>query len=63
MFIEMGGQNDPVVLRAINYATQQHVVGVVHSINTHGQWLDTNEWEAGINGDMVAGAKGRKVVP
>jgi len=67
VFIELGGAEDPVVLRAPGYATQQNVVGVLQPLSTQGRWLEDTDWEARLRrgADGVAalggGARGRKV--
>jgi hypothetical protein len=65
VFIEFGGEQDAMVMRAINYATGQHAVGLLMGLTTKGQWLDDSDWEVKMSrgsDDEGGGARGRKVV-
>jgi hypothetical protein len=61
-FLEVGGDNDMVVLRAKNYQTGQHAVGMMAPVRTGGQWLANSDWEARIvRGHETGGARGRRI--
>ena len=62
VFMELGGTNDMVVLRSINYQTGQHACGLLATVRTGGQWLADNDWEARIvRGHETGGARGRRI--
>jgi len=48
VFINIGGETDQMVLRSINYATNQRAVAMVSPLNTHGEWLEESSWEQSI---------------
>lgn len=45
VFMEVGGPEDPLLLRGLNLATGQHVIGVVNPMNTQGKWISEDPWE------------------
>lgn len=45
VFIELGGQTDPLLVRAMNLQTGQHAVGLMSPLDTHGDWMPANKWE------------------
>lgn len=48
IFIEVGGERDSLVLRAVNHETGQHAVGMVSPLDTGGRWLKPSKWEQGV---------------
>ena len=44
-YIEIGGENEPIYVRAENSETRQRVVGIVTPIDTQGKWIKTSKWE------------------
>lgn len=45
VFVEVGGETDPILLRSVNLATGQHAVGIVNPIDTGGMWISEDPWE------------------
>lgn len=45
LFIELDPDGRGLLLRCINYDTQQHVIGGINKYDTKGKWLDFNKWE------------------
>lgn len=48
IFIELGGENDPMLVRAVDLTTGQHAVGVMNPLDTGEAWLKENGWEKAI---------------
>ena len=49
VFLEVS-EGGALVLKAVNYATDQRVFGLVMPLNIGGEWLKPNEWEHGLIG-------------
>ena len=45
VFMEVGGEQDPILLRALNLGTGQQAVGLVNPIDTGGMWISEDPWE------------------
>jgi len=45
VFVEVGLETDPILLRSVNLATGQHAVGIVNPIDTGGAWISEDPWE------------------
>ncbi len=45
VFMHVGGERDPILLRALNLSTGQHAVGLVNPIDTNGMWISEDPWE------------------
>lgn len=45
VFMEIGGEHDPILLRSVNLSTGQHAVGIVNPIDTGGMWISEDPWE------------------
>jgi hypothetical protein len=45
VFLELGGERDPILMRGWNLETGQHAVGVVNPIDTGGEWMSEDDWE------------------
>jgi hypothetical protein len=54
VFAEVGGSHDAVVLRGVNYESNQRAVVLVKPLDTGGQWPEDSEWEAGLKAKPVA---------
>lgn len=65
VFIEMGAEGDPMVLRTLNLATGQHVVGIVNPLDTGGMWISADPWEEEIyaSGGLGDGGADLPAVP
>lgn len=50
VFLEVGGPGEPLVLRAFNGETNQHIVGVIRPLSAGGKWLRRGEWEQELAG-------------
>ena len=49
VFLEIGGRNDGLVLRAQNYETKQRAIGMIMPTTVRGDgWLDESAWERGV---------------
>jgi len=57
VFIELGGEKDGVVLRGLNYATSQHVVGMIAPLDVEGKWPALGLWERAV---LFSGGKARR---
>ena len=45
VFMEIGGERDPMLLRSVNLATGQHAIGIVNPMDTGGRWIKEDPWE------------------
>lgn len=50
VFLEVGGEHDPMLVRAVSPLTGQRIVGVSMPIDTHGRWLSLSRWERRVLG-------------
>lgn len=57
VFIELGGEKDAVVLRGLNYATGQHVAGMIAPLDVEGKWPAPDTWERAV---FFSGRKARR---
>jgi hypothetical protein len=48
IFLELGGERDPLLVRAMNLQTGQHAVGLMSPLDTDGQWMPESDWETEI---------------
>ncbi len=53
VFMEIGGECDPMLLRSVNLATGQHAVGIVNPMDTGGGWIKEDPWETELYGAEV----------
>ncbi len=48
VFIEIGDENDAILIRTQNPETKQRIVARMQPLDTRGGWLKRNKWEKGI---------------
>jgi len=58
VYLELGDENDLVVLRGQNYGTKQHVVSTLRPILPQ-EWLPTDAWERGVYGEEEPKPRGK----
>lgn len=63
VFMEIGGEQDPMLLRSVNLATGQHAVGIVNPIDTGGMWIDEDPWETELYASEVEEGEDLPAVP
>lgn len=63
VFMHVGGERDPILLRAVNLTTGQHAVGMVNPIDTKGMWISENPWEEELYASGVEESDDLPAVP
>ncbi|MCP4569879.1 MAG: hypothetical protein GY841_20050 [FCB group bacterium] len=53
-FIEIGADNEGMIIRCQNLQTGQHAIGAIRTFDTKGSWFRKNAWERAIFGIRIA---------